>query len=823
MRFLSTVGLLAACATAAVLPGCAAPGGSAEPAAEEGTSPDPRRAVVILAGDALELERELREGWIFDWVLPRRDDWEVTLEAGGPRPSSAGEADATVVASLLPLPEELRGLVSDLPLRLGGNEVVFDGTRYGGPEVSVSVRIPGTTERWLVAAPSSEAVVGATNRTLARLLGGIHFSDELRAGDGPVDYELRTRPWRRRRGRWLGPGPEGRYGIDPAADRDDFAARERWRESLRPVGSGPVRLLVPPAEEGSREFPGLTPELTTELATDLARAAEAMAPALPLDSGALRSRPVALALEADHVAQIHHADAVGLAVPGEGAGHPDLHVVQHPDDRWAYRHAVARVLLERSGAADGRPPWLVEGAALWLSSTAGQGGTGGWYGRPYRDWLPDLAAAGALPDAEVLLDPEGPRGRSDGSEVLWTPAAAAVLAHLPGETAAEKLAGARRAAVEEALGAVEREAARDGGPTRAGGGGTSSGAVAAGSGRASPELPARFLRGVSLAMSNSIDGGYHAPAVGERLDELAALGADAVSLMPFAYQPEPDAPELRFLNGSPASETDVGLLHAARQAHRRGFTVLWKPHVWIGHGHWPGDVAMTSEADWRDWWRTYRRYVLHHAVLAAYARAELFAVGVELERTVERREDWEALIRDVRRFFPGAVTYAANWGRGAQGARFWGALDAVGVDAYYPLVDGGPDRTDGAAGDPTEAELARGAAAVADRLEALARRTGKPVLLTEVGFANRKAPWLAPHEEDGETSPEDQARAYRALLEALEGRPWLRGVFVWKVMTGDRHRPGLEASAFRFLGHPAEAVVAGFFRRQAAPEAAGGL
>ena len=54
--------------------------------------------------------------------------------------------------------------------------------------------------------------------------------------------------------------------------------------------------------------------------------------------------------------------------------------------------------------------------------------------------------------------------------------------------------------------------------------------------------------------------------------------------MPFAYQGDPRAPELRFLNGSPTSETDVGVVHAARAAHARGLSVLWKPHIWVSGG-----------------------------------------------------------------------------------------------------------------------------------------------------------------------------------------------------------------------------------------------
>jgi hypothetical protein len=208
-------------------------------------------------------------------------------------------------------------------------------------------------------------------------------------------------------------------------------------------------------------------------------------------------------------------------------------------------------------------------------------------------------------------------------------------------------------------------------------------------------------------------------------------------------------------------------------------------------------------------------------MLARYTGAELFSVGVELQRTVERPE-WRDLIAAVRRIYPGAVTYAANWGGGADRAAFWDRLDAVGVDAYYPLA--------GETSGVDDRKLAEGAHRVVERLGGLARRTGKPVILTEVGFAARRGTWSAPHEEGGESSAEDQARAYRALLGALAGpasgarsgaapgsaraEGWLRGVYVWKAFSGDVSARG-DRPDFRFLGRPAEAVVASFFDHRA--------
>jgi hypothetical protein len=266
--------------------------------------------------------------------------------------------------------------------------------------------------------------------------------------------------------------------------------------------------------------------------------------------------------------------------------------------------------------------------------------------------------------------------------------------------------------------------------------------------------------------------------------------------MPFAYQPDPRRPGLAFMNRHPASETDAGVVHAARCARARGFAVLWKPHLWISHESWPGEVAMATEADWAAWWRGYRRYVLHHAFLAAWSEAEAFAVGVELDKTLGREREWRGLIAAVRALYPGAVTYASNWHGGAEAVGFWDALDYAGVDAYYPLHDSpAADR----------AALAAGARAVVARLARLAAASGRPVLLTEVGFAARRGAWTAPHEEGGEPSEADQAAAYRALLDAL-GRPrWLAGAFFWKAFSAP---PGRGSRAdFQFLGRPAEAEV----------------
>jgi hypothetical protein len=217
---------------------------------------------------------------------------------------------------------------------------------------------------------------------------------------------------------------------------------------------------------------------------------------------------------------------------------------------------------------------------------------------------------------------------------------------------------------------------------------------------------------------------------------------------------------------------------------------------------------MADEAAWAAWWRSYRRFVVHQALLARWSGADLFAVGTELGGTLGREAEWRQTIAAVRRVFPGPLTYAANWHGDFDRVPFWDALDLLGIDAYEPLS---------AAADATPAELVAGARAMLRPVAAAARRHGKRALLTEAGYAAHRAAWVAPHEEGGEPSPEDQAAAYQALFAALDPRPdWLAGVFLWKAFSDEV--PGTPPGArpdFRFLGRPAEQVVRDAF--QAAP------
>lgn len=800
-----------------------------------------RLVIVRIAGDDPDNSlREIVEAAAGD-VARFAEGWRVQVVQGigGELESRPSGAELEILASLLPASEEVRALVAGLPVDLSTAAPVLGGTRYPAAEVGLAVALStgersedGDTSppRWLVVGREPRAVGVLVAERIFRTVG--FGADGWEEG---TDYMLRGSARERRAGGWR------RDGGDVRAEdqRDDFAEVAEWFAGLRRVPAGPVTLLVDggvdsgsghseEASSSSTMGRATTPASAYDarldperLAGELREAVAEMTRLLGGDGATIQSLTVAI--ERDHVEQIRHTGKVGEAVAGGAA---NLHLVLHPDDGFAYRHGLALALLDRSwvSASGPLPPYLRHGAALWLVDpglsdprlsdpplAAGAAPSGpSWYGLPWRGWLPHFAAADVLPTADELLAEED---LADGSFLIWAPVAARIVDALPGSTLAERLGdrAALRRVAEEVLAELARGA--EGKPVTA-------------TSRAFPSrdsLPP-FLAGVSLAMLNDLQLGYQSPSVDLALGHLrAALGANAVSLMPFAYQPAPGEPAMRYLNSRPGSETDIAMIHAGRRADERGFTVLWKPQIWL-RGSWPGEVEMGSPADWRAWFRAYRRFVVHQAVLARWVGAEVFSVGVELGRTVEREADWRRVIAAVRQIYDGPLTYSANWYGDFDRVPFWDEMDFLGIDAYEPLTDD-PDAD--------EAALTAGAQRVVAHLKEAARQHGKPLLLTEVGFAAHEAAWVAPHEEGGPLSHQDQARAYRALLEAL-GRPdWLHGVFVWKAFsnasasapggrTGSRRVVPVagERADFRILHRPAEDVIRWYFEAPA-PAASG--
>jgi hypothetical protein len=249
---------------------------------------------------------------------------------------------------------------------------------------------------------------------------------------------------------------------------------------------------------------------------------------------------------------------------------------------------------------------------------------------------------------------------------------------------------------------------------------------------------------------------------------------------------EPTSEERRILQGGDA---------AARRALLSRIQATWgRPRAWHN------DIEMRTEADWRQWFFQYEGYVLSYARQAAEAGADAFCVGRETDKAaIARPSDWRRIIARVRETFAGPLTYSANFDSYDRIA-FWDALDVIGVSAYFPLGEGVPK----------EEDLAAAWDGVLARVEALARKTNRRVVFTEIGYPAVSTAACRPWDEA--PGPADvwlQSRLYEAALAAVSKRPFMVGTFFW--LWEGVARPAFRDPSFSIQDKPASFVMADWY------------
>jgi hypothetical protein len=309
--------------------------------------------------------------------------------------------------------------------------------------------------------------------------------------------------------------------------------------------------------------------------------------------------------------------------------------------------------------------------------------------------------------------------------------------------------------------------------------------------------PDGFLRGISFSHEVRREG-YGSDVAATQLVRMKNLGANAVSIVPYGFTRAPDEPTVRYLG---TDESEDRVLRTLEQAKRQGLRTILKPQLWAPR-RFTGDIVFERPADFERWWAGYRRWMLHQARVAALGRVDILVVGTELGGVTRHQEAWRRLIRDVRRVYPGPLTYAANWAGDFEQMPFWNDLDLLGLNMYYPLAGPGEmPRADS----PRVRELRT-------KLAAMARRHRKPILFTEVGYAASAAAAAEPWKEDhGPLDPAMQARCYEVLFAAFSKEPWLAGLFWWKWPS---HGQGAaDDPSFSPLGKPALGVLERWYSR----------
>lgn len=326
-----------------------------------------------------------------------------------------------------------------------------------------------------------------------------------------------------------------------------------------------------------------------------------------------------------------------------------------------------------------------------------------------------------------------------------------------------------------------------------------------------PLLPATFHRGMNLQPIGDYGGLLDDDQIESALDVLVELGVGHVAVIPSFFQRRLGESEFYWEPSRRAVDAQTRAVIVA--AHARGLAVLLKPHLWLAEradGAWRGDIDPSS-ADWPTWSENYQVALLDYARLAEELGVAGISIGSELTAVATGHpEFWRDLAGGLRRAYPGFLTYAANWDQEFEAVTWWEAVDFVGVDAFWPLLEGPEEVLSAVA---CRARLG----AVRERLETVAARFDRPVLLTEIGYKSAIGAAYQPWEwHDGQApDPEGQALIYRCIRDVFgtDPEPHIAGVYFWNWYTAPGWG-GPRNSDFTPRGKPAEGVLAGWFSQR---------
>ena len=301
---------------------------------------------------------------------------------------------------------------------------------------------------------------------------------------------------------------------------------------------------------------------------------------------------------------------------------------------------------------------------------------------------------------------------------------------------------------------------------------------------------------------------YASAASETSLDALKGTGANYVSVLVTQFVTSETSNSI-FLDPQ-QTPSDAAVTRAIKDAHALGMGVLLKPQIVCNDGSC--GQASLNPTDKTAWFASYAKFINHYARIAQANNVEMLCIGCELDKLdTGNYANWAAVISGVRAIYSGPLIYASQWFSYMK-IPFWGLLDYVGIDAYYPLS---------ASKTPAVAEIVSAWTAYtyfgvvrnwAQELETWHATVNKPIIFTEIGY--RSIDYTAKNPADfGSVSAYNgngQANCYKAALLVFSNKPWFAGLFWW-----DWHPDPTDGGAgdTDFTPHdkPAQSVLAAYW------------
>jgi hypothetical protein len=276
------------------------------------------------------------------------------------------------------------------------------------------------------------------------------------------------------------------------------------------------------------------------------------------------------------------------------------------------------------------------------------------------------------------------------------------------------------------------------------------------------------------------------------LRAIASTGATHLAILVTAYQKTIHASTIY---SDPLRTPNLeAVRHIALEARSLGMEVTIKAHIDVDDGSWRAAIEPDNPTEWFD---SYRSFILPLASLTDSVGGSIFMIGTELAGTVRYAGLWRAVIDSIRAIYRGRLMYAASWDE-AMLVPFWHDVDIIGIDCYVPVT---------IRDNPGRLEILSGWAPILERYELLHRQTGRPVMLSEIGYRSIDGAGRRPYDWSvaGTIDVDEQADLYWAACQAVDAAPWITGLFWWGWSADGKG--GMADGSYTPFGKPAMQVV----------------
>ncbi|MCK8521120.1 glycoside hydrolase [Aquimarina sp. D1M17] len=286
------------------------------------------------------------------------------------------------------------------------------------------------------------------------------------------------------------------------------------------------------------------------------------------------------------------------------------------------------------------------------------------------------------------------------------------------------------------------------------------------------------------------------------VEPVVEVNANWAAVMPFGFLRDLETPNVVFnVERQWWGERRDGAKRTIELLNERGIKVMLKPQIWVWHGEFTGNINMNSEEQWKQLEKSYKEFIVLYAQLAEEMKVPILCIGTELHTFVQTRpEYWSELIKEIRGIYKGKLTYAENWDQFDR-APFWGQLDYIGIDAYFPVSQNQS---------PSLEDCKQGWQKHKKEIIALKDKVKKPVLFTEYGYRSiqytGKEPWDSSR-YSGKVDLKAQNNAITALYEEFWGESWFAGGFLWKWYHNHKEVGGENNNRFTIQNKPSEKII----------------